>query len=249
MQSSSVKSYVSAIKRTLLNEKYPWQDGRILIGSLAKACKLKNNHVHTRLPIHCSLLELILFEVQRKYVSNNQPYLEKLYEVIFALGYYGLMRVGELTLSPHVVKAKDIHLAKNKDKVLIVLHSSKTHTKADRPQKIRITSNAREKSGSYIHRHFCPFHLLRLYIMARRPLEAKSEPFFIYNDGIPVTTEKARSVLHDMLKNMGLDHSLYNMHSLRIGRASDLIKYNYSIDEIKIMGRWRSNTIYKYIRN
>ena len=47
---------------------------------------------------------------------------------------------------------------------------------------------------------------------------------------------------------LGLDDKLYGMHSLRIGRTTDLIKFNYSIEEIKIMGHWRSNVVFKYIR-
>ena len=64
VQSSTIKSYVSAIKRTLLNDKYKWKDELILLTSLTKACKLVNDSVRTRLPIHCSLLEMILFELQ-----------------------------------------------------------------------------------------------------------------------------------------------------------------------------------------
>ena len=73
-QSSSVKSYVSAIKKLLAMDNYKWKDEDVLVHSLTKACKLKNDRVTTRLPIHCSLLEMILFEVQRMFKA--QPYLE-----------------------------------------------------------------------------------------------------------------------------------------------------------------------------
>ena len=64
VQSGTVKSYVSAIKKTLVNDKYDWKDELVLLSSLAKACKLVNDKVRTRLPIHCSLLEMILFELE-----------------------------------------------------------------------------------------------------------------------------------------------------------------------------------------
>ena len=125
IQSSTVKSYVSAIKRILVDDGYEWKDQRILLTSLTRACRLVNDRVYTRLPIQGSLLELILFEVDRHFsVVHNQPYLKLMYQTMFAMAYYGLMRVGELMLSPHVVKAKDVHMAGNKDKLLIVLHSS-----------------------------------------------------------------------------------------------------------------------------
>ena len=46
---------------------------------------------------------------------------------LFAMAYYGLMRIGELTAGEHQVKAKEIHMGQNRNKLLIVLHSSKTH--------------------------------------------------------------------------------------------------------------------------
>ena len=57
-----------------------------------------------------------------------------LYKAVFALAYYGLMHIGELTQGNHPVLAKDIHIAKNKDKIRLLLHSSKTHGKESFPQ-------------------------------------------------------------------------------------------------------------------
>ena len=159
------------------------------------------------------------------------------------------MRVGEVTKSQHVLKAKNVHMATNQDKLLLVLYSSKTHGKGSRPQKIKITSNRKEKTGSYIHRHFCPFELMRRYMKARGGYESDHEQFFIFRDMTPVTPFHARNMLKILLKNLNLDSNLYGMHSFRIGRTTDLIKYNYTVDEVKLMGRWKSNVIFKYIKN
>ena len=176
-------------------------------------------------------------------------YLEIMYSALLALGYYGLMRVGELTLSPHVVKAANIFLADNKDKILIVLYSSKTHDESNRPQKIKIESNRNERSGNYIHRNFCPFELIGEYIKIRRPYKTRNDPLFVFNDGSPVTATHARKMLKDCLKSLNLNNDLYDIHSLRIGRTSDLIKFKYTVDEVKSMGRWKSNAVFKYIRS
>ena len=149
IQSSTIKSYVSAIQRTLLNDNYDWKDQVVQLNSLTRACKLKNDVLYMCLPIHCSLLEHILFEIKRKF-QDTQPYLESLYLVLFSLGYYSLMRVGELTISEHVIKAANVYLGRNKDKLLIILYSSKTHSISDRPQKIKIEANKSERSGSYL---------------------------------------------------------------------------------------------------
>ena len=143
MQSSMIRSYVSAIKHTLLVDGYEWDDNKILLSRFTKACKISNDRARIRLPIHCGLLELILFEVDRLY-SVSQPYLQCLYKTIFTLGHYGLMRIGELTKSNHILLACNIHIATNKEKILLVLYSSKMHDEGNKPQKIKIVSNRNE---------------------------------------------------------------------------------------------------------
>ena len=249
LQSATVKSYVSAIKKTVILDKYKWDDNLVLVRSLAKACKIVNDAVRTRLPIHCGLLKMILFEVQRVFTQSNQWYLEIMYKTMFILSYYGMMRVGEITMSPHILKAKDVHMALNKDKLLLVLYSSKTHSKGSRPQKIKITSNKLEKSGHYANRHFCPFQLVRQYLTLRGGFVQESEQFFIFRDRSPVKASHARILLKSVFSHLNLNDKLYGMHSFRIGITTDLIKYGYSVDEVKLLGRWKSNVIYKYIRN
>ena len=135
-QSSTIRSYASAVKAVLSSDGYEWNDQKVLLNTIIKACKLENDSVKTRLLVGCGLLELILFSVDRFY--SSQPYLSLMYKSIFLLGYYGLLRVGELTSSLHTIKAWDIHMGKNKNKILLILYSSKTHGKESRPQKIKI---------------------------------------------------------------------------------------------------------------
>ena len=65
LQSSTIKSYLSAIKKVLSDDNYPWDDSKILMGTYMKACKNINDKIKPRLPIHRGLLELILFETKR----------------------------------------------------------------------------------------------------------------------------------------------------------------------------------------
>ena len=178
--------------------------------------------------------------------------MEVLYKTLFALSYYGMMRVCEVTQVPqsnHVVKAKDVHSALNKDKIMLVLYSSKTHSVGMKPQKIKITSNFDEKSGFYATRNFCPFELVNQYMQMRGDFDSPTEQFFVFSDKTPVSGDNARYILKTCLGNIGLDPLMYGFHSFRVGRTTDLIKYNYSIEEVKRMGRWKSNVVYRYIRN
>ena len=122
VQSSTLKSYVSAIKTTLVDDGYLWDDNKLILNTLTHACKAINDRVTTRLPIHKGLVELILFEIKRMF--TDQPVLETMYTAWFLLAYYGLFRVGELAFDDHMVKAKDVHIGINKNKLLFILYTS-----------------------------------------------------------------------------------------------------------------------------
>ena len=246
VKSTTIKCYISAIKKTLKLDGYEWDDNLVMVRSLAKACRRINDRVTTRLPIHSKLLDVLLFELQRHFGTNHQWYLEIMYKSLFAICYYGLMRVSEVAESPHALKAKNVHIAANKNKILLVLYTSKTHDLSNRPQKIKITSCG--ESGDYSTRHFCPFKLLRQFINIRGSYEEENEQFFIFRDGTPVKPIHTRTVLKTIINKLGLDGSLYGMHSFRIGRTTDLVSLKYSIEEIKLLGRWRSNVVFRYIK-
>ena len=66
---------------------------------------------------------------------------------MFTAAYYGLFRVGEIMLSEHMVKAIDVHVDTNKNKLLFILRSSKTHTKGNHPQIIKISGEKKKLHG------------------------------------------------------------------------------------------------------
>ena len=76
-----------------------------------------------------------------------------------------------------------------------------------------------------------------------------NEQFFIFRDGNPVQASNVRKVLRDCLMQLNLDAQLYNTHSLRAGRCVDLRKQNFDLDLLKTLGRWRSNAVFRYLRN
>ena len=70
-QSSTLKSYISAIKSKLNGDGYKWNEDLVLFSALTKACKLKNDTVLNRFPISIGLLEILLFELDRMIVNEN----------------------------------------------------------------------------------------------------------------------------------------------------------------------------------
>ena len=136
-KSTTIKSYISAIKSELWDIGVELSTDDTLLGSLTRACKLRNDHVCMRMPIRHSLLMVLLATLDRRFRSP-QPYLRILYKALLATTYFGLFRVGEVTLSKHVIKAVDVHVGINKNKLLFMLHSSKTHNHGMKPQIIKI---------------------------------------------------------------------------------------------------------------
>ena len=252
-KSATIRSYVSAIKSVLRTDGYDWNDSLLVIESLIKACRLVGDKVYVRLPISKNLLEMILFEIDRLF--DQQIYLKVMFKALFVVAYYGLMGIGEVTADlaafrlNHAVRAKDVHLSHEKKKVLLVLHTSKTHGKESLSQKIKFTAPGvcnRFEPVSF----FCPFNLVRNYLHHRGSKYTEDdELFFVFKAKLPVQPIHARNVLKLCLRRLGLDESLYDFHSIRAGRTVDLVKkYHFSIDYVKRTGRWKSNAIYKYLK-
>ena len=262
LQSSTVRSYISGIKSVLKNDGYVWDDDKMLLNTLTRSCKLKNDSVKTRLPVQRGLLEMILFELRRRFC--DQPYLEALYIAAFLIAYYGLMRVGEITRSQHSVKATDIHkasLGTPKRRLCLILYSSKTHDRSMLPQKIKIMGcnalevvncEAEQSSFTIIDKkkqHFCPVEWIQRYTDMRNPIVDDNEQLFVFRDGTNLEAFHLRKLLRETIKKFELDPTLYDTHSFRIGRATDLFKAGVNIEKIKHLGRWRSNAVYKYLRD
>ena len=92
-----------------------------------------------------ALLRLIADELDDYFLEKkNQPYLNILYKTILLTGYYGMMRIGEMTKTDgdHTLKFRDVHIGSKLEKVSLLFRSSKTHTRNQKLQVVKILSNA-----------------------------------------------------------------------------------------------------------
>ena len=55
---------------------------------------------------------------------------------------------------------------------------------------------------------------------------------------------RCREIFKDCLKELGLDHRLYGLHSLRSGRATCAVRNSSNLSErvLKLHGRWKSDS-------
>ena len=183
---------------------------------------------------------------------GTQPYLCSMYKAIFCLAFYRMMHIGELTQGNHPVKACDIHIRTNKDKILIVLYTSKTHDRSTYLQQIKISSDwsreQKRKTSKNAFLFFCPFAVLRQFLSIRGSYLDRNENFFFFSDKSPVKPDHVHRMLHGCLKNINIDPKLYNCHSFRISCVGQLLCKGTPIKLIKQAGRWKSNAIYRYLR-
>ena len=150
--------------------------------------------------------------------------------------------VGEVTASEHTIKAKDVHEAQNKSQYLIYLYTSKTHGRGDRPQKVKIAPVS-TKDNTQVH-FFCPVLYIKAYLAIRRPYISDQEQFFIHSNGNNVLASEMRKMLKITVARLHLNPEMYDVHSLRISRATEMFK-----NGIKKMGRWHSDAVYQYLRD
>ena len=254
-QSQTVKSYVSAIHTVLREDGFRLDQDQFLLSSLTRACKLKNDVIRTRLPIQKALLNSIIAETIIFFRNCNQPYLEKLYTALFATTYIGLFRIGELTAGSHPILVTDVRLAFNKQKLLFILRSSKTHDEGSHPQKVKIQSTMSNKNNQQQFDHpgrpkfkICPYTLINNFIKVRPGYDLLNEPFYVFSDNSPVSPDNVRRVLRTILQICGEEPTLFGFHSFRIGHSRDLLKLGLTVESIMKIGHWKSNAVYAYLR-
>ena len=171
-KSTTIKSYISAIRAVLRDDGETLNENMYLIASLTKACKFKNDTVGTRLPIRKYVLRMLVDNLHKIFLpQGQQPYLVTLYKALFMTAYFGLFRVRELTYtdSKHMLKAKDVHIGKKKKKMMFVLRTSKTHWHDQKPQVIKSS----EKSSVTATTRPYTIHESRIQIRSMRRSSSK----------------------------------------------------------------------------
>lgn len=243
--SATIESYLSGIKYMLGLDGVEINTRTTRLRALIKACKYKNDRVVHRLPISESLLVKLIKQVDQMF--STQPYSAKLYKCMLVLGFYGMLRVGEMASGEHPILARDVHFNHKERKVQIILRTSKTHGLGDQPQYVKISSD--DARVFLYNQKFCPYQVVNAFMQTRGPKLNDGDPFFVFSDNSPVKPYQMQAVLKRALKGFGIDPSDFGIHSLRIGYATTLDHRHVSLDVIRRKGRWRgTNIVFRYIR-
>ena len=134
--------------------------------------------------------------------------------------------------------------------MLLVLHSSKMHTKGEKPQIIKISSYKSDKGTnlkSFLPTdvlRVCPYDAIRKYIKVRKSFRAVNEPFFVYRDRTPVNPDILQATLTKAITNLGLNPSYY--FSMQSMLAMPEISSKWE-SLLKLLRNWVGGKVMQYM--
>ena len=188
-----------------------------------------------RLPITLVILHRLLQAVD----DNIKHYFHRpLLKAMFIISFYGLMRMGEVSMSKHgLVPLQMDQLQITQERIIISITQFKYNSKLT-PVDIIFPRHQNPQ--------LCPVVNLSSYLLLRG---FQPGPIFAYPSLAPVQRSFYSSKLSFLLKSIGCDVSRYQSHSFRIGGASYFAELGYTDSQIRLLGRWETNSFIRYIRD
>ena len=188
-----------------------------------------------RLPITIGILAQLINSVDQV-ISNY--YNRALIKAMLAVGFFGLMRIGELTMSKeHTVPLQINQLSFTPFYMSINITHFK-HNQSLKPVDIPFQRQ--------LILDICPIYHMASYLLLRG---FQQGPLFSFRSLSPVPRQFFSKNLSTLLSFTGFQGERYKSHSLRIGGASYYASLGYSDSQIRLLGRWDSNAFVKYIRS
>ena len=152
------------------------------------------------------------------------------------LAFFGFLRIGEMSVPAGTVYSATDHLSvgdicfdhhQDPSRLFVTIKQSKTDP-------------FRQGVTLVLGRTFsplCPVAAMASYLAVRG---FRAGPLFRLSDGTPLSRNWFVKHVHSALTTVGLDHSVFNGHSFRIGAATAAARRGIEDSVIKILGRWES---------
>ncbi len=192
-----------------------------------------------RLPI----TPAILLRLHQSWSSGNHSYNNNCLWAACCVGFFGFMRSGEFTCkswaayNPHMLSLSDVSIDSqaNPSVVHLTLRQSKTD----------VFGTGVTIHLGRTHTVLCTVAALLAYLAIRPPTP---NPLFLTQSGIPLSRDTLVSLIRSTLSSTGLDVSLFNGHSFRIGADTTAAQVGLPDSTIQLMGRWKSSVFTRYIQ-
>ncbi len=193
-----------------------------------------------RLPVTPGILRQLRRIWERESTQPNRTVLW----AACCLGYFGFLRMGEMTVPTQDGYDPKVHL--NCDDVHV--------DNAEAPKVLRVsikqskTDPFRKGIDIFVGKTFsdlCPVSALLSYLVERGTAKG---PLFQLSDGTFLTRQRLVEEIRQALNKAGIDSRAYCGHSLRIGAATTAAVNGMEDALIKTLGRWRSLAYLEYVR-
>ena len=97
---------------------------------------------------------------------------------------------------------------------------------------------------------YCPVKnwLLYLNFIRRRGLDNLNRVAFVNIKGLPLSIEVMTRILRKTIRDLNIDDvDKFTLHSLRRGAAQACVEAGLDIQKLRVLGTWKSDSIYKYV--
>lgn len=233
---STINGYISSISYKCKLNGIVDNTKQFVVKSLLEGVRRTRRPLEKRHPITLLHLNTLIKALPR--VCRSQ-YETALFSAAFAIAHLALLRISEFTVTnkkstKSVLSLENIMLGE--DNVRLYLASSKTDQKC-------IGSHVDIKVNS--QNRFC-YNVIKSYLSYRPSV---SGPLFCHFDSCPLTSYQFNAVLRKALNLTGMKNCYFKSHSFRIGGATHMFHQGHKVEDIKRIGRWRSNAYKLYIRS
>lgn len=193
--------------------------------------RLPSVNTQIRLPISLNLLHRL---VDATDCSINQHYQRNMFKAMFLTAFYGFLRIGEMTTSPHCLARSNVSI--EEDAMVIIF----PHFKHSGGQIARIQIERVIDAPKY-----CPVNAVEVYLSQRGQ---NPGPLFM-QEGRPISRHEFSVALNNALSFAGVSSKVIKSHSFRAGAASYWASKGASDAQIRLWGRWKSDAFKSYVRS
>ena len=242
LASSTINTYVAAAGTCHRLAQLRNPGVSFIVKKLVTATQKGKSAKDSRLPITKFILDSLLTKLPLV-CREGLSYIT--FRAMFLLAFYAFLRIGEITVRnasvdpTKLIQTQDVVLLADPNGNLKALQLCINNWKSQIPG-VPFSLTVLAQPGK-----FCPVLALKNYLRMRGTLPV---PLFLNSDKSPVTRSKFGKVLKDVAQLAGFDQKRIKSHSFRIGAATTAAGLGFSEDQIKRMGRWRSEAVQKYIR-
>lgn len=239
---STIANYVSGVGYfyKLRGMSDPTKD--FLVSKLLEGSRRGCGSVDNRVPISLPVLQQLIDSLP--HICSSQ-FESTMFKAVFLGAFFGFLRVGEFAVGSNsqvqesVLVFGDVQFSQSgsQEQFVVLNFRQSKNNQRGLPQRIRLVPASCPS--------LCPV-LGFVDFVAICPVFAG--PFFCHFDRSSLTRHQFNSVLRKAVSFAGLGGQCIRGHSFRIGAASSAAAFGVSHDDIRAMGRWRSNAFLSYIR-